>query len=172
MTDSPPETVFWTHGTTLVTETHEHVSRDGRFGWGADVSVSPGQFAWFHLPIPISAPQKNLNVMIHEVYIEFSVDGGLLRAVDIYDGETKLQDFGNLTLTGNFTGGIQSQNTFTLSKPHQMRSGLGVSLNFSASVGFDTTIPPSRIIVSAGGALVGFNEIFLPPILVQKAAKV
>jgi hypothetical protein len=172
MTDSPPATVFWAHGTSLVTETHEHVSSDGRFGWGADLSVSPGQFAWFHLPIPISAPQKNLDVMIHEVYIEFSVDGALLRAVDIYDGATKIQDFGGLTTKGDFTGGIQSQNTFTLSKPHQMRSALGVSLNFSASIGFDSKIPPSRIIVSAGGALVGFNELVVPPIFGQKVAKV
>lgn len=134
--------------------------------------MSPGQFAWFHLPIPISAPQKNLNVMIHEVYLEFSVDGGLLRAVDVYDGATKIQDFGGLTLQGKFTGGIQSQNTFKLSKSHQMRSGLGVSLNFSASIGFDSKIPPSRIIVSAGGAHVGFNEILVPPIFGQKVAKV
>jgi hypothetical protein len=172
MTDSPPETVFWTHGTSLVTETHEHVSSDGRFGWGADVSIAPGQFAWFHLPIPISAPQKHLNVMIHEVYIEFSVEGGLLRAVDVYDGAAKIQDFGGLTVQGNFTGGIQGQNTFKLSKPHQMRSGLGVSLNFSASIGFDSKIPPSRIIVSAGGALVGFNEIFFPPKIGQQVDKV
>jgi hypothetical protein len=171
MTDTPPETIFWAHGTSLVTETHEHVSSDGRFGWGADLSVSPGQFAWFHLPIPISAPQKNFDVMIQEVYIEFSVDGAQLRAVDIYDGGTMVQDFGGLTTTGNFTGGIQSQNTFTLSKPHQMRSALGVSLNFSAAIGLDSTIPPSRIVVSAGGALVGFNELGVSPILGQKVAK-
>jgi hypothetical protein len=151
-TEPMSESIFWVHGTSLVTETYEHVFEDGRYGWGADVSVLPGKDSWFHLPIPIAVPAESAGVDIREVYVRFHAEAGSLRSVHIYDGSTKVHEFNDLHREGEFRTDITSQNTFSLPRPHTLRSGLGISLWFIASSGFDTEIPPSRFIVASAGA--------------------
>jgi hypothetical protein len=152
------KSTIWVHGTSLVTETHEHVPDDGRYGWGADVSVQPGKAAWFHLSVPIAVPSDAIGVDVHEVYVKFKAEGGSLRSVHIYDGSTPVHAINDLQVEGEFRSQITAQNTFGLPQPHTLRSGLGISLWFIASIGFDTQIPPSRFIVAAAGALVQINE--------------
>jgi hypothetical protein len=54
-------------------------------------------------------------------------------------------------LEGEHRLALDGQNTFNLSTPHIVAWGIGISFFFVASIGFDTAIPPARLILGAAG---------------------
>ena len=132
-------------------ENPENLKRSGHFGWGADMQIAPGKDSWFHVPLPTPVIPMNTQSSLVRVFLMFEAEQGSIRNVHIYDGSAKVQEFNNLDLTGNHRSAIDNVNTFNLANPHGMLFGIGVSFLFSASIGFDSPIPPSRLIVASAG---------------------
>jgi hypothetical protein len=124
--------------------------RLGHFGWGADMQIAPGKECWFHIPLPTPVIPNNSQSSLVRVFLMFEAEQGSIRSVHVYDGSSKVQEFNGLHLEGEHRFSIDGVNTFNLAKPHGSLFGIGVSFLFSA-IGFDSAIPPSRLIVASAG---------------------
>jgi hypothetical protein len=142
----------WVHGNILTVENPENLRRVGHFGWGADMQVAPGKSSWFHAALPTPVLLAGVRRKLLRVFLMFEAEQGSIRAVHVYDGSSKVQQFDSLALSGEHRVSLDSANTFNLTTPHVVRFGIGVSFLFTADIGFDSAIPPSRLILgSAGG---------------------
>lgn len=146
----------WTHGNALTVENPENVARNGRFGWGADILMVDGRGGWFHIPVPTPVIELEGRTKVQKLFMLFeSAPGGTITSVHIWDGPTQIQQFNGLSLTGQHRGGLDAQNTFTLTAPHTVSWGMGISFFYqdTAINGSGIFGPPvqSRLIVSAAG---------------------
>jgi uncharacterized protein DUF6623 len=142
----------WVHGTALTVEQPENLSHVGHYGWGADMRIVPGKSSWFHVPLPTPVILNDSRSSLLRVFLMFETEQGSIRNVHVYDGSSKVQEFNNLLLTGEHRINLDAANTFNLTRPHSGAFGVGVSFFFVADIGFDSNIPPPRLILgSAGG---------------------
>lgn len=145
----------WTHGNGLTVESPENLARTGHFGWGADMSIKAGKASWFHIPIPTPVIVAEGRTKLQRVFLLFDAEVGSIRNVHVYDGSIKVHEFNDLMLRGEHRTGLDAQNTFNLPAPHTVLFGIGISFLFIADIGFDSAIPPSRLILgTAGGDFV------------------
>jgi hypothetical protein len=84
------------------------------------------------------------------VFFLFEAFGGRFDMVHVWDGSTRLQRFDGLNLSGKHLA-VDGVNRFDLSTSRPVGRGIGVSARFIAPIGFDTPIPPTRVIVGATG---------------------
>ncbi|MFE1744054.1 hypothetical protein [Coleofasciculus sp. H7-2] len=56
-----------------------------------------------------------------------------------------------MLITGEHRIALDGVNTFNLTNPHTVIFGIGVSFLFIADIGFDSAIPPSRLILASSG---------------------
>lgn len=82
----------------------------------------------------------------------FAGQGGRIQEVHVYDGSFKIQEFKGLQLNGEHHLSLDSANTFNLTASHSVALGIGITFLFTADIGFDSPIPPSRLILAAAGA--------------------
>ena len=141
----------WVHGTALTVENPENLIRIGHFGWGADMQIAPGKASWFHVPLPTPVIPNGTQSSLLRVFLMFETEQGSIRNVHVFDGSSRVQEFNDLHLTGEHRFGIDSVNTFNLLQPHGSLFGIGVSFLFVADIGFDSAIPPSRLILASAG---------------------
>lgn len=141
----------WAHGTGLTVESPENLARIGHFGWGADMSIKPGKSSWFHISVPTPVIVNNVRTHLQRIFLLFDAQGGSIRNVHVYDGSAKVQEFNGLSLQGEHRIGLDAQNTFNLSAQHTVQFGIGISFLFVADIGFDSPIPPSRLILGTTG---------------------
>jgi len=142
----------WVHGTALTVEQPENLSHVGHYGLGADMRIVPGKSSWFHVPLPTPVILNDSRSSLLRVFLMFETEQGSIRNVHVYDGSSKVQEFNNLLLTGEHRINLDAANTFNLTRPHSVAFGVGVSFFFVADIGFDSNIPPPRLILgSAGG---------------------
>lgn len=142
----------WAHGSALNVESPENLNRVGHFGWGADMSVKPGKSSWFHISVPTPVIVADIRSQLQKVFLMVDAEGGRITEVHVYDGSSKVQEFKGLHLDGEHRTKLDGANTFTLASPHTVIFGIGITFTFTADVGFDSPIPPSRLIPgSAGG---------------------
>jgi hypothetical protein len=141
----------WVHGNALTVENPENLNRIGHFGWGADMSVKPGKASWFHVALPTPVIVSDVRSSLIRVFLMFESEQGSIRNVHVYDGSFKIQEFNGLMSEGEHRLGLDGMNTFNLAHPHSVAFGIGVSFFFIASIGFDSTIPPSRLILASAG---------------------
>jgi hypothetical protein len=141
----------WIHGNALTVENPGSLDRVGHFGWGADMAIKPGQNSWFHIPLATPVIVGDVRANVQRLFLMFDATSGSIRAVHIYDGSGKVQEFNNLMLTGEHRTALDSSNTIDLSTPHTVVWGMGMSFFFVADIGFDTRIPDARLIVSSAG---------------------
>ena len=91
---------MWTHGHSMQIEYPERLNWVRRTGYSTRVQSSgAGQSNWFHfaIPTPVLVDGKYLRAM--NVKIRFkSAGGGYVKAVHVYDGETKIASKDNLNL--------------------------------------------------------------------------
>jgi hypothetical protein len=114
--------------------------------------IVPGKSSWFHVPLPTPVILDGNRSSLIRVFLMFETEQGSIRNVHVYDGSSKVQEFNDLFLQGEHRINLDGANTFTLSQPHSVIFGIGVSLFFVADIGFDSNIPPPRLILgSAGG---------------------
>ena len=141
----------WVHGNALTVENPENLKRIGHYGWGADMQIAPGKESWFHVPLPTPVIPMNTQSSLVRVFLMFEAEQGSIRNVHIYDGPAKVQEFNDLHLRGNHMSAPDGVNTFNLANPHGMVFGIGISFLFIADIGFDSPIPPSRLVVASAG---------------------
>lgn len=141
----------WVHGNALVVESPENLNRVGHFGWGADMEIRYGKSSWFHIALPTPVIVDDNRTTLHRIFLMFKSEFGSIRNVHIYDGSAKVQEFNDLLGTGEHRTSLDTFNTFNLATPHTVVFGIGVSFNYVADIGFDTNIPPNRLIVASAG---------------------
>ena len=141
----------WVHGTALTVENPENLIRIGYFGWGADMQIAPGKASWFHVPLPTPVIPNGTQSSLLRVFLMFETEQGSIRNVHVFDGSSRVQEFNDFNLTGDHLRGLDSVNTFNLSQPHGSLFGIGVSFLYIADIGFDSAIPPSRLILASAG---------------------
>ena len=141
----------WIHGTSLSVENPENMHRIGYFGWGADMLSLPGKSSWFHVPLPTPVVVGGIQSKLLRVFLLFETERGNIRRVHIFDGTKRVQEFNDLNLTGKHSGGVDSVNTFKLKAPHSVFLGIGISFLFVGEIGFDTPIPPPRLVIASAG---------------------
>jgi hypothetical protein len=143
----------WVHGNAVTVESPENLARVGHFGWGGDMAINPGKSSWFHIPLPTPVIVGDTRTQLVRVFVLFeSKPGeGSIRNVHVYDGSAKVQEFNDLHLEGAHRTGLDGQNTFTLAAPHSVAFGIGISFFYQASVGIDSPVPPSRLIIGTAG---------------------
>jgi len=141
----------WVHGNALTVESPENLDRNGHFGWGADMQVKPGKSSWFHIPLPTPVILSDARSNLIRVFLMFKSEQGSIRNVHVYDGSSKVQEFNDLLITGEHRINLDSVNTFNLANPHSVIYGIGVTFFYVADIGFDSAIPPSRLILASAG---------------------
>jgi uncharacterized protein DUF6623 len=141
----------WVHGNALTVENSENLNRVGHFGWGADMAVKPGKGSWFHIALPTPVILSNVRSSLIRVFLMFESEQGSIRNVHVYDGSFKVHEFNDLLIEGEHRLALDGMNTFNLANPHSVAFGIGVSFFFIASIGFDSAIPPSRLILASAG---------------------
>lgn len=142
----------WTHGNALTVESPENLNRVGHSGWGADMSVKPGKSSWFHIALPTPVIVGDIRSQFQKFFLMFDGQGGRIQEVHVYDGSFKIQEFKGLQLNGEHRLSLEGANTFNLTAPHSVALGIGITFLFTADIGFDSPIPPSRLILAAAGA--------------------
>jgi hypothetical protein len=142
----------WIHGNALTVEQPENLSHVGHYGWGADMRIVPGKSSWFHVPLPTPVILNDKRSSLLRVFLMFETEQGSIRNVHVYDGSSQVQEFNDLFLSGEHRVNLDGQNTFNLAKPHVVAYGIGVTFFYVADIGFDSNIPPPRLVLgSAGG---------------------
>jgi hypothetical protein len=141
----------WVHGNAIAVENPENLSRLGHFGWGGDMQVQPGKSSWFHVALPTPVIVNGARSSLVRVFLMFESEQGSIRNVHVYDGSSKVQEFNNLMLSGEHRTALDGANTFNLAAPHSVAFGIGISFLFIADIGFDSAIPPSRLILASAG---------------------
>jgi hypothetical protein len=141
----------WVHGNALTVESPEKLERVGHFAWGADMQIKAGQSSWFHIPIPTPVIVDDERTTLQRVFLLFKSEVGSIRHVHVTDGSFKIQEFENLSLDGEHRLSLDGQNMFVLKQPHTVRWGIGISFFYTAAIGFDSLLPPSRLIIASAG---------------------
>jgi hypothetical protein len=141
----------WAHGSALNVESPENLNRNGHYGWGADMSLKPGKSSWFHISVPTPVIVGDVRSQLKKIFVMFDCSGGRITEVHVWDGSFKVQEFKGLALTGEHRVSLDGANTFTLAQPHTVIYGIGITFTFSADIGFDSPIPPSRLILATAG---------------------
>jgi hypothetical protein len=145
-------TAMWAHGNSLIVESPGFLASEGHPAWGTELRVIPGEGTWLHMPLPTPVfIQDGGRAKLFRVFLLFETRvGGAIRAVHIFDGATKIFESPPLLLDGSHLG-IDSLNTFTLPTAREVFAGINIAFFFQASIGFDTVIPPSELLVAAAG---------------------
>lgn len=154
----------WVHGNALTVESPENLTRVGHFAWGADMQIKPGKSSWFHIPIPTPVIVDDVRTTVQRVFLLFSSEWGSIRHVHVTDGSFKIQEFEDLSLDGEHRSSLDGQNMFILAQPHKVRWGIGISFFYTAAIGFDTPLPPSRLILGSAG-----GDFFTPKSLITRS---
>jgi hypothetical protein len=141
----------WVHGNALTVESPGNLASVGHFGWGGDMMIIPGRSSWFHIPLSTPVIIGDIRSKVQTLFLLFKSESGSIRNVHVYDGSFKVQEFNGLQFEGEHRVSLDGQNTFKLSTPHTVIFGMGISFFFVANIGFDTPIPPARLIVASAG---------------------
>src|SRR5947209_18284513 len=115
------------------------------------MTIVPGKSSWFHIPLPTPVITNNAHATVQKLFLMFDAVSGNIRAVHIYDDSSKVQEFNELMLEGEHRTALDNANTFNLATPHTVIFGMGISFLFTAAIGFDTQIPPARLIIASAG---------------------
>ena len=115
------------------------------------MSVKPGKSSWFHIALPTPVIVGDVRSQLQKVFLLFDGQGGQIHEVHVYDGSSKVQEFKGLNLSGEHRLSLDGANTFNLATPHTVIWGIGITFSFTADIGFDSSIPPSRLILGAAG---------------------
>lgn len=141
----------WIHGNDVTVENPENLLKIGHFGWGKDVSITPGKASWFHIAIPTPVIVADTRTKIQKLFLLFETESCEIRNVHIWDGPNRIQTFDGVHLKGKHRTGIDATNTFNLSAPHTVLWGMSISFFVQAAIGIDSPITTRLIVSTAGG---------------------
>ena len=144
----------WTHGNSVTVETPSNLSFVRPRGWGTELGFVPGKSSWCHIPIPTPVIMDGRRSKVQKLFLFFSAKAGQghINNIHVWDGPFAIQRFDGLSLKGEHGSGIDSINTITLQKPHDVLYGISISFSFQAAIGIDSSIPPPLLTVTTAGA--------------------
>ena len=128
-------------------------------GWrracGAFFRLVPHRDNWFHIAIPTPVLVEDRRAGLDRVMALFRIDNGFLQRVLVFDGPNPIFDsastLGALHVSGDqLRGRVDNANVFHVDHDG-INSGIGFSLNFSASQDPQDQAPADLYIASAGG---------------------
>jgi len=136
---------MWVHGHSMQIEYPERLSTVWRAGFYIRVEGNPGQDNWFHFAIPTPVIVDDNRLRVGSVMIRFRCGSSdaYVRAVHIYDGETKIASHDSLHLSPTSWAWPR----FDVPTHPDIRWGLGISIG----VAFGATALSRRIEFSSAG---------------------
>lgn len=82
---------MWVHGHSMQIEYPNNVDSVHRKGYSIQVNGKGGTSNWFHFAIPTPVIVNDNRLRVGSVFIRFKSGGqGYVKAVHVYDGETKI----------------------------------------------------------------------------------
>jgi hypothetical protein len=115
------------------------------FRWGREgiFRGAAGTHNWFHVAIPTPVISDGTRVALLRVFVLFATDSGVsIDAIHVWDGPNRIQQFDNLTLSGDHLFDIDASNTFALPAVPRILWGLNIAVgvDFSAegNISFST----------------------------------
>ncbi len=145
---------MWVHGTIVEAENPGPWINISRKGWGTHFKMA-NQNNWFHIPFTTPVMLDDARPRLGKIFVFYETKGDAkITNVHIYDGKTKVKAFDSLSLTGNHSSNIDTNNTWTISPTITILYGLGISVGVQFGA-FVTEVP--EIIFYAAGA------DFMPP---------
>jgi|SRR5271165_1640372 len=148
------KTATWVHGNALTVVAPNSVDQIMHEGSGTIVDIRSGTQPWFHIPISTPVLINNVRSQLFRVFILFQTrpGDGIITDVWVYDGESLIHQFTNLSLEGAHASGLDSANMFVLPAPHSVSFGIGISFRFAASTPIDGPEQLFRIFIATAGA--------------------
>ncbi len=139
---------MWVHGTSVQAEREGYFISKSRPAWGATFRTQGSE--WFHFAIPTPVIFGGQNSTLQKVFVFYKTGlGAKITQLHIFDGATKIQEFLNLGLSGDHSGALDGQNTWTVNPIH-VKFGLGLSI--AVEFGNATVNGVPEIIFSSAGA--------------------
>jgi hypothetical protein len=116
---------MWTHGTSLQIETPNNFVSATPYGFYKALIGRSNTSSWVHFQIPTPLIVNDVRLKASSVLLNFktSSSSAQVKAVHVYDGDTRIATFGNLNLYGN-VGMVR----FTLSNAPLIYEGLNISV--------------------------------------------
>ncbi len=151
---------FWVSGNAVCSQDSGLWLNETHFGWGAhfktalgpEVPADPGKHTlWFHIPITSPVIVDDIRPNLVKVFLCYRTFGNSkLKAIHLYDGNTKVGWFEGLALQGDHPQSvIDSNNSWLINPPKTILFGLGIS----AQVWFGLTqngVIPEFVFYTAG----------------------
>jgi hypothetical protein len=168
---------MWAHGTAFAPPEHPSQGLENvdnvpytdvlglRWGGGAVWVGDSGSASWFHVSVPTPAIVDGTAARLNRVFILFSTGEGLsgqglggptVTDVHVWDGGSRIQQFGNVQGWGDRRGTLDMNNTFVLGSSPVIRFGVGISVR----VQFET-IGDQRIEFAGAGAEFDLPSMFV-----------
>lgn len=120
---------MWVHGHALQNE--DPALTVGRIGWAGQLRHL-GTSGWFHIAVPTPVIVTDIRLRVDSAMVYFSSGSqGTIRNVHVWDGNNRISQNDNLSLTGS-----NQFSRFTLPRP-AVNYGIGISI--FASLGTDAT---------------------------------
>ena len=149
----PVKAAMWVHGNDVQAEYVGPWLNIARRGWGTHFKTA-GSKNWFHIPFTTPVILENIRPKLAKIIIYYKTVGDAkIEAVHIYDSEDDVKKFDNLTLQGNHSGVVDSQNSWILNPPLTINFGLGLSVKVSFGK-TNNNIVPEIMFYSAGADFV------------------
>jgi hypothetical protein len=119
---------MWTHGYAWQADSF----RPGygyAYGEGAIYYAPPNSSVWFLFSVPSPAVLMGKQTLLTRVYVLYDTfPWATVSTVNVYDGGYVVQQYEQLSGTGEHAWELQDDNTFVLDKPHEMWYGVGIAI--------------------------------------------
>lgn len=147
----------WTHGVSVQVENPSQIASLSRRGGGATIqTASPQSFGsgptqtWVHFAVPTPAVQAGVRLRLQRVNLLWDTNsvayslppqpiGGYIRAVHVWDGDTKLAEFGGLSSIGHLlpSGVYERVNPLDIQGTPYVNWGIVVCILIEAPTGIN-----------------------------------
>ncbi len=140
---------YWVHGTAVQIEREGYFVTKQRAGFGA-IFRSHGA-EWFHFAIPTPVIVNGARSSLKKIFVLFKTEGTTkITNVHVYDGNSKIVAFDNISLDGDHSTGIDQTNSWLVAASPQIKFGLGISIN--VNFGPPTKLGVPSIMFTTAGA--------------------
>jgi len=118
---------MWVHGHAVQPEKEGyHISKQFA-GGGATFRTYGAQY--FHFAIPTPVLVANARVKLEKVFVFYKTTGtAKIRLIDVMEVGWRSQRVHEGYLSGDHSRSIDSHNSWSVSPPHEMRFGLGITI--------------------------------------------
>lgn len=141
----PIKAATWVHGTIAEAEFPDRLTEIQRKGGGTTFLAKAGTTNWFHIPITTPVildgvrPQLTKIFVLYQAGSDSMITKPHITSLHIYDGKNKVKSFDGIDLSGDHSGVLDASNTWHISPPLTIYSGLGISVGVAFPSGPNKT---------------------------------